>query len=103
MSADTTKGGSTERGRQIAVSMMDRAEAVYRHNLGQPHVRGHCETCAEEHWAARLRPVHYREAARSLRVLLDGLLPIDDRTMGIRYAATCLERTAQDLEGERSR
>lgn len=42
-----------ERGRQIAVSMMDRAEAKYRHANGTPHLREHCETCAEEYWANR--------------------------------------------------
>jgi hypothetical protein len=42
-----------ERGRQIAVSMMDRAEAKYRHANGTPHIREHCETCAEEYWANR--------------------------------------------------
>lgn len=66
-----------------------------------------CQTCSAETLLSAMtsriadrRPVHYREAARSLRVLLDGLLPIDDRTMGLRYAATRLERTAQDLEGD---
>lgn len=57
---------SIERGRQIAVSMMDRAEAKHRHEHGQPHTREHCETCAEEYWTNRLRPVHDREAAASI-------------------------------------
>ncbi|MEU5157339.1 hypothetical protein [Glycomyces sp. NPDC021274] len=79
---------SIERGRQIAVSMMDRAEAKYRHEHGQPHTREHCETCAEEYWSNRLRPVHYTEAARSLRRL-------DQHA-----AATLLESVARDFDEE---
>jgi len=57
---------AVESGRRIAVSMMDRAEAKHRHEYGQPHIREHCETCAEEYWSDCLRPVHYRELADSL-------------------------------------
>jgi hypothetical protein len=77
-----------ESGRQIAVSMMDRAEAKYRHEHGQPHTREHCETCAEEYWSNRLRPVHYTEAASSLRKL------------GHTAAAERLESYVRDLDEE---
>lgn len=77
---------AVERGRQIAVSMMDRAEAAYRHEHGQPHTREHCESCAEEYWRTRLAPAHYREAAASLRAL------------GHDTAAELLDSTARDLE-----
>jgi hypothetical protein len=39
---------SIERGRQIAMAMMDRAEARWRHEHKQAHNRAHCELCAPE-------------------------------------------------------
>lgn len=90
MSADTTKGGYT------AAELISRTLVL---PFGTRHNREHIREVAE-HIDNQTRPVHYREAAASLRALLDGLLPIDDRTMGLRYAATRLERTARDLEDE---
>jgi hypothetical protein len=90
-----------EEGRRIAVSMMDRAEAKYRHENGIPHLREHCETCAEEYWSNRLRSVHYREAAESIRKYADGLKFAFDATaaVGMRRAAGLLDSTARDLSG----
>jgi hypothetical protein len=94
-----------ERGRQIAVSMMDRAEAKYRHEHGIPHLREDCESCAEEYWNNRLRPVHYREAAESLRKIADADEKADppiggevDYLRGWRHAANRIESVAKDLE-----
>lgn len=93
---------SIERGRQIAVSMMDRAEAKYRHAHNQPHIREHCETCAEEYWSARLRPVHYREAAASLRKYArPGMHP--EYVKGFISAAALLDSVAFDLGEEAGR
>ena len=82
---------AVERGRQIAVSMMDRAEAKHRHANRTPHLREHCETCAEEYWRDRLRPVHYTEAAQSLR------------NLGHTAAAERLESYVRDLDEEAGR
>jgi len=84
MSADTTSG------RQIAESMMDRAEARYRHEHGQPHRRDRCEDCAVQAVVDAVRPVHYQEAAASLRRL------------GHDAAADLLDSVARDLTDELS-
>lgn len=97
---------SIERGRQIAVSMMDRAEAKHRHEHGTPHLREHCETCAEEYWSDRLRPVHYREAAQSLRKIAAGRISTAPdalayaRAQGLAEAADLLDSVTRDLEDE---
>lgn len=91
-----------ESGRQIAVSMMDRAEAKYRHEHGQPHLREHCEACAEEYWANHLRPVHYREAAASLRAIAAANRDVQSEAYinGIESAAGRLDSVARDLDEE---
>ncbi|THV25989.1 hypothetical protein [Glycomyces paridis] len=106
--AETLTGAQEyENGRRIAVSMMDRAEAKHRHANGTPHLREHCETCAEEYWSNRLRPVHNREAAASLRAYVAAQPSIDpdDRHAcgyrdGIIWAAERLESVAKDDESD---
>lgn len=118
MSADTTKGDYDARLRELCTTEygMTPVEADMAEVL---HAACWCQSTHDAYaddggvyegcgpWAERdavrglmaaARPVHYREAAASLRVLLDGLLPIDDRTLGLRYAATRLERAADDEE-----
>jgi hypothetical protein len=89
-----------EQGRQIAMTAMDLAEARYRHERGQVHRREHCEDCAREAVAAAARPVHYREAAASLRNYAHrGMHP--ERFRAFRDAADLLASTARDLtEGD---
>jgi len=102
MSADTSNG------RQIAESMMDRAEARYRHEHGQPHRRDRCEDCAREAVADAARPVHLREAAASLyRLAARRKATAPDavayaRAEGLDEAATLLDHTADDLTDELS-
>jgi len=102
MSADTTHG------RQIAESMMDRAEARYRHEHGQPHRRDRCEDCAREAVADAARPDHIREAAASLyRLAARRRATAPDavayaRAEGLDQAADLLNRTADDLTDELS-
>jgi len=82
---------------------MDRAEAKHRHANGTPHVREHCETCAEEYWAQRLKPAHYREAAADLRKV--GAARVKEAPdvvaravgLGIEEAARLLDSYARDL------
>jgi hypothetical protein len=96
---------SIEHGRQIAMTAMDLAEARWRHEHGQPHRREHCEACAREAVAEAARPVHYREAAKSIRAMADAdeaaEPPIGceiNYLRGLRRAADLLDSTAHDLE-----
>jgi hypothetical protein len=99
---------SIEHGRQIAMTAMDLAEARWRHEHGQPHRREHCEACARQAVAEAARPVHYREAAKSIRAMADAdeaaEPPIGceiNYLRGLRRAADLLDSTARDLtEGE---
>lgn len=94
-----------ERGRQIAESMMDHAEARHRHERGQPHRRDQCEDCAREAVADAARRPHFLEAAASLHeIAAHRLAKSTDaletaRAEGIDQAATLLERAMQDDEG----
>jgi len=97
MSADAT------RGRQIAESMMDRAEARYRHEHGQPHRRDRCEDCARQAVAAAARPGHLRDAADSLRAIAEASTAhTEEWRAGVLYAASLLAHTADDLTDELS-
>lgn len=60
--------GSIERGRLIAENMMNRAEAKWRHEQGQPHIMAHCEHCADPSPLVDL----YRELAARDRLIARG-------------------------------